>query len=185
MLNPSKSVMHNRFVETLAPYSEIAHFVPQKMAFTTLSETDFQGSARDLYVKPGCRCSCLYNTSQNNRSEWDTGGVYWAPLCIDARAGNTYIISTRRPEYWVEVDNAPELPGTSERKKFISSDLILRVYELKTTSSSRATADLSNLESDDPVIDLRYNSGVGIISHSDAPDYGLCARPPSRCGNFR
>ena len=102
---------YETYVEAIGSANELSRLTtlmalePQQIAFMSLDEQDFEEPVKDLVVKPGCRCACmLVNMLSYPRL---------IPVCIDARAGYTYIVSYAlgfNSNIWVNEWESASLP---------------------------------------------------------------------------
>ena len=103
----TQQAIEKTFVEDVGSLDQIVRITTKgsptsdMLCFSGIDETEFEALHKELYVTPGCRCviTVIGRRAYSCASDWPP-----VPVCIDAQAGKTYIISAVKGwslEFWV------------------------------------------------------------------------------------
>ncbi len=154
------------FAETVAPHEEVARIRTDSMqaaewatGFFSLDDIEFDAAKDDLIVQPGCRCLCV-------------GAVFQVvaignPVCFDARAEHTYIVSTGmefRRNVWVN-----EWPNSAIEDRL---------------EDSWAAAFQSLTGRENRLFKYRYREDGTWYPRGGDPESPYCKTPPIDCNQY-
>lgn len=165
----TKEPTPTRHVEELGGIEEISRITtlggswPRGVGFWTLDDVQFEELIDELYVRPGCRCMCAHFLPPL--------GPNLLPICIEAVAGYTYIVSFKTVgwaslQIWI---NAEKSESITEELTYHDVARIFRSVKPVYSDEDRAVSS------------YRFNARGKFVPSKDNPELEYCRPPDSVC----